>query len=57
MPTVKEIYYFGTRNVPHRVTRFVPWEGHAKYLGKVYLEGPRGAQSIAFVRVDGSCHK
>ena len=57
MPTVKDTYYFGTRNVPHRVTRFVPWEGHPSYLGKVYLEGPRGAQSIAFVRVDGSCHK
>lgn len=57
MQTVKDIYYFGARNVPHRVTRFVPWDGHAKYLGKVYLEGPRGAQSIAFVRIDGSCHK
>ena len=35
MQAVKEIYYFGTRNVPHRVTRFVPWEGHPSYLGKV----------------------
>jgi hypothetical protein len=57
MQTPKEIYYFGAKDIPHRVTQFFPWEGHPSYLGKVYLEGPRGGKSIGFVRVDGTCHK
>lgn len=54
MPTT---YYFGAKNVPHRVTRVVPLEGHSQFIAKVYLCGPRGGESIGFVRADGSCKR
>lgn len=52
-----KVYYFGHRNVPHVVTSVVPVERNVQFVAKVCLKGPRGGESVAYVRADGTCRK
>lgn len=57
MPTVGTVYYFGHRKTPNKVTRVIPTPENNQYPAIVYLVGPRGGESRAYVRKDGSCRK
>lgn len=57
MPTTETIYYFGHRRTPHQVTRVIPTPNNNQSIAIVYLRGPRGGESRAFVRANGSCRK
>lgn len=57
MPEIGTVYCFGHHGTPHRVTRVVPMFQNNQFVAIVYLLGPRGGESRAYVRKDGSCRK
>ena len=56
MPSVGTVFFFGYRKTPNVVTRVIPMKSKGA-VALVYLKGPRGGESRAFVRPDGSCRK
>jgi len=54
---VGNTYYFGHRRTPNTVTRVIPLTGNSDYVARVYLKGPRGGESAAYIRKDGTCRK
>lgn len=54
---VGKTYYFGHRNTPNKVTKVIDMPNHNQFVAQVYLVGPRGGESVAYVRKDGSCVK
>lgn len=57
MPHIGTVYYFGHRKIPNTVTRVIPTPENNQCVAIVYLVGPRGGESRAYVRKDGSCRK